>query len=73
MNAVGDAEAKANLSELLDRVARGEEIVITRGGKPAARLVPAEGVAKQAGGKTALEQMREIGGRSALVEGLRRS
>lgn len=40
MNAIGDSEAKAKFSELLDRVGRGEEIVITRGGKPAARLVP---------------------------------
>jgi prevent-host-death family protein len=35
------AEAKAKLSELLDRAARGEEITITRHGKPVARIVPA--------------------------------
>jgi len=46
MNAIGDTEAKAKFSELLDRVGQGEEIVITRGGKPAARLVPAEAAAK---------------------------
>ena len=60
MNAVGDAEAKAHLSELLDRVARGEEIVITRDGKPAARLVPAEGAPKPAGKKATIEEIREI-------------
>jgi prevent-host-death family protein len=32
------AEAKAKLSELLDRVAAGEEFCITRHGKPAGRL-----------------------------------
>ena len=32
--------AKTHLSSLLDRVARGEEIVIARAGKPVARLVP---------------------------------
>jgi prevent-host-death family protein len=32
------AEAKTKLSELLDKVAAGEEIVITRNGRPAARL-----------------------------------
>lgn len=32
------AEAKARLSELLDRVERGEELVITRRGKPVAKL-----------------------------------
>lgn len=33
-------EAKTNLSKLLDRVTQGEEIVIARGGRPVARLVP---------------------------------
>ena len=31
-------EAKAHLSELLDRVEKGEEILITRRGKPVARI-----------------------------------
>jgi prevent-host-death family protein len=35
------AEAKRRLSELLDRVAAGEEVVITREGQPAARMTPA--------------------------------
>jgi len=35
-------EAKTNLSELVDRVAAGEEIVIAKSGKPRARLVPIE-------------------------------
>ena len=33
-------EAKTHLSRLLERVLRGEEIVIARSGKPVARLVP---------------------------------
>lgn len=33
-------EAKTHLSRLLERVERGEEIVIGRAGKPIARLVP---------------------------------
>jgi prevent-host-death family protein len=37
---VGAFEAKNSLGGLLDRVERGEEIVITRHGKPVARLVP---------------------------------
>ena len=32
--------AKTHLSRLLDRAARGEEVVITRHGKPVARLAP---------------------------------
>ncbi|GLS35402.1 antitoxin [Mesorhizobium tianshanense] len=34
------AEAKAKLSELVSRAQAGEEIVLTRHGKVAARLVP---------------------------------
>ena len=34
-------EAKADLSRLLDDVAAGEDVVITRGGRPVARIVPA--------------------------------
>jgi prevent-host-death family protein len=37
---VGVHEAKTQLSKLLQRVASGEEIVIARGGKPVAKLVP---------------------------------
>ena len=33
------AEAKAKLSELVQRAARGEEIIIARNGEPQARLV----------------------------------
>jgi len=33
-------EAKTNLSELVERAARGEEIVIAKSGKPKALLVP---------------------------------
>lgn len=36
-------EAKNRFGKLLDRVARGEEVVVTRHDKPVARLVPAEG------------------------------
>jgi prevent-host-death family protein len=31
-------EAKTRLSELLDKVAAGEEIIVTRHGRPAARI-----------------------------------
>ncbi|MEW6753219.1 MAG: type II toxin-antitoxin system prevent-host-death family antitoxin [Candidatus Latescibacterota bacterium] len=33
-------DAKTHLSRLIERVARGEEIVIARAGRPVARLVP---------------------------------
>jgi prevent-host-death family protein len=38
MSTITVAEAKAHLSEVLDRVERGEEVVITRRGKPVARV-----------------------------------
>ena len=40
MKTVGAFEAKTRLGGLLDQVARGEQIMITRRGKPVAMLVP---------------------------------
>jgi prevent-host-death family protein len=37
-------EAKTHLSRLVARVEEGEEIVISRAGKPAAKLVPIQAV-----------------------------
>lgn len=33
-------DAKTNLSRLLERVARGEEVIIAKSGRPVAKLVP---------------------------------
>jgi prevent-host-death family protein len=41
MDRISLSDAKAHLSELIDRVERGEQIEILRHGKPVARLVPA--------------------------------
>lgn len=41
MSAVNLAVAKAQLSELINKVEAGEEVVITRHGRPVARVVPA--------------------------------
>lgn len=41
MERVSVYAAKAHLSRLLDRAAKGEEIVITRHGRPLVKLVPA--------------------------------
>ena len=60
MTSVGIFEAKNRLSELVERAARGEEIVITRRGEPLARLMPPEA-------PDALGQAR------ALVQEIRRS
>jgi len=42
MREIGAFEAKNRLGTLLDWVAKGEEILITRRGKAVARLVPAD-------------------------------
>jgi prevent-host-death family protein len=42
MDAVSLADAKARLSELIDRVEAGDSIEITRRGKPVAKLVRAD-------------------------------
>ena len=42
MERVGSYEAKTHLPQLLDRVARGESLTITRHGRPIAHLVPVE-------------------------------
>ena len=39
MDAINLADAKAHLSELIDRVEAGDSINITRRGKPVARLI----------------------------------
>jgi prevent-host-death family protein len=53
---IGAFEAKNTLGSLLDRVEQGEEVLITRHGKPVARLVPNEGRLKG-------EQARAAAGR----------
>ena len=43
METIGAYEAKTHLPSLLERVARGESLTITRHGKPVACLVPVAG------------------------------
>lgn len=51
MSAIPLADAKAHLSELVDRVEAGESIDITRRGKPVARLTAATGPRKRISAK----------------------
>jgi prevent-host-death family protein len=55
---IGAFEAKNTLGSLLDRVERGEEIVITRHGKPVARLVASATYIDRAKAKAAAERIR---------------
>lgn len=63
------AEAEARLGELLDRVEAGEEVVITRDGRAAARLAPAAPVAEDAV-REAVEGIRAMR-RGVTLGGLR--
>jgi prevent-host-death family protein len=53
MTAISLAEAKNRLSELLTRVESGEEISVTRRGRPVVRIVP---IQKQ----TSLDRSKQI-------------
>ena len=60
---VGTFEAKNRLSALLEMVAAGEEVTITRNGKPVARLVPVE-TRDLESARTAAEGLKAIRARS---------
>ena len=61
---IGAFQAKNTLGSLLDRVEGGEEIVITRHGRPVARLVPNTGKRDVAAARAAFERIRERAKRS---------
>lgn len=52
-------EAKTRFGELLDRVSRGEEVVITRHDKPVARLVP-EGTRRLDDVRRSVDGLRDL-------------
>ena len=61
MATISAADAESRFPELLDRVSRGEEIVVTRDGQPIARLAPErpkglDGVRKAVENLRALQQ-----------------
>ena len=61
MPAFGTLDAKNNLSKLLDMVERGEEVTITRNGKPVARLVaPESDEERRARARAAADRIREM-------------
>jgi prevent-host-death family protein len=60
VTSIGAFEAKTHLSDLLDRVARGEKITITRHGVPAALLVPVTEAAPKMTHKEIVEGMRAL-------------
>lgn len=67
---VGAYDAKAHFSELLERVESGEQLTITRHGKPVARLVPAKQSVTREERAAAIRRWREVS-RDISLSGLR--
>lgn len=66
---IGAFQAKNTLGDLLDRVERGEEVVITRRGKRVARLVPDAPKVDRAEARAAVERFlakRKVGALKGL-------
>lgn len=59
MGTVTAFEAKTRFGELLERVSKGEEVVITRHDKPVARLVP-EGAPRHDEVRRSVEGLRDL-------------
>jgi prevent-host-death family protein len=51
-------EAKTQLSRILERVERGEEVVISRAGTPVAKVVPLTGAMRRRGRGTLRGRLR---------------
>jgi prevent-host-death family protein len=60
METIGAFEAKRHLSALLDRVAKGERITITRHGQPAALLAPVGTTEQKLSHIELVEEMRAL-------------
>ena len=60
MATIGAFEAKTHLAALLDRVAKGEKITITRHGIPAAVLMPVGHAETKLSHKEIVEGMRTL-------------
>ncbi|HEY2827463.1 MAG TPA: type II toxin-antitoxin system prevent-host-death family antitoxin [Pirellulales bacterium] len=59
-NTIGAYAAKAHLSELLEKVAGGEEITITKHGTPVAKLVPVKKKSTPEERRAAIESWRKM-------------
>jgi prevent-host-death family protein len=57
---IGIFEAKTHLSSLLDRVAKGEKITITKHGIPAAILIPSGDAPRKLSHAEVVEGMRAL-------------
>jgi len=60
-NLIGAFDAKTRFGDLLNRVERGEVIVITRHGHPVARLVPFDEAIDRERARAAVERLMTFG------------
>ncbi|MCY3601417.1 MAG: type II toxin-antitoxin system prevent-host-death family antitoxin [Gemmatimonadetes bacterium] len=71
MDRIGAYEAKTHLPRLLDRVAAGESLTITRHGHPVARLVPVDEDDRTRAREAArriLERRKRLPNRASITE-----
>ncbi len=66
MREVQASEAKARLPQLLDEVEHGETIIVTRHGRPIARIVPESGC-RQAEIDQAIETIKALRRRTGKI------
>ena len=66
MTLVNDVDAKDRLNALLDEVEAGGEVVITRDGKPVARLVAAVPPFDRERARRAADGIRRLGSQNSL-------
>jgi prevent-host-death family protein len=65
---VGTKELRKHLSEVLDRVARGERVLVRRHGRAAAALVPVKPLAKRLPSLAAFRAKLQVRGRAMSAE-----
>ena len=59
-SSVGSFEAKTHFSQLIERTLHGEEIFITRRGKPVAKLIPVETLHNSETAREAVKRLRSL-------------
>jgi len=57
---IGRYDARSRLSELVERVEAGEEVILTRRGQPVARLVRAETLERNRARADAVKRIRAL-------------
>jgi prevent-host-death family protein len=59
-NFVGDYDAKAHFSELLEKVESGAEVTITKDGAPVAKIVPVKKQSTVQDRRAAIDRIRKL-------------